>query len=122
MEPLQASWLVKACCILHNRCLDWGLRKIPPGQHIDPEHEAGIQKEAQQRFEEHNKGIDAENVPEGVDASDLGPTREGIARRDRYIYYRYGGARPATLDRVTRGRGRGARRGRGRGRGRGPQV
>ena len=40
MDPLQASWLVKACCVLHNRCLDWGIRKLKPGENRDPTMEA----------------------------------------------------------------------------------
>ena len=36
MDPLQASWLVKACCVLHNRCFEWGLHKLMPGQNQDP--------------------------------------------------------------------------------------
>ena len=57
MDPLQASWLVKACCVLHNRCLDWGIRKLKPGENRDPTMEADILVQAAERFRDANEGV-----------------------------------------------------------------
>ena len=63
MTPLNASWLVKACVVLHNRCLDWGLRKLRRSQNRDPEHEMNIQVRAHMRFTRYNLEITAEELP-----------------------------------------------------------
>ena len=114
--------------MLHNRCIDWGLRKLRRGQNRDPEHEMNIQVRAHMRFTRYNREITAEEVP---------------PERERYVFKNYGGPVPrggvhgrqrGVGDRAHgRGRGRGApadehvggpiraghvlRRGRGRGRG-----
>ena len=50
MEPLEASWLVRACVVLHNMCIDWGLQALKPEDSYDPEIELDIQQEAAKRF------------------------------------------------------------------------
>ena len=62
LPPLQASWIVKACCVLHNMCLDWGLRKLRPGQNKDPDHELDIRIEAQKLFNKHNPHLNPDNI------------------------------------------------------------
>ena len=121
MHPLEASWLVKACCILHNRCLDWGLRKLKPGQNRDPTNEMDILVEAAERFEKENGAIDNDDLPDDPSPrGNYGPTHAGVIRRQTYIHRNYGGPPPATGCRGRgRGRGRGGGRVRGRGRGQG---
>ena len=34
--PPSSILAVKACCVLHNRCFEWGLHKLKPGQNQDP--------------------------------------------------------------------------------------
>ena len=118
MPPLEALWLVKACCVLHNRCIDWGLRKLPPGKSPDPDHEKNIQKLARRRFNEANKR-EADNDDADDEEHGLIPRRDvtfdGIMRRKMYIHRNYGGPRPE-LPRVRRGNPSGRGRGRGRGR------
>ena len=142
MTPLNASWLVKACVVLHNRCIDWGLRKLRRGHNRDPEHEMNIQVRAHMRFTRYNREISAEEVP--PERERYGSTHDGIVRRARYVFKNYGGpvprggvqGRQRGVGDHARGRGRGCgapadervggpiragcvhRRGRGRGRGR----
>ena len=119
MDPLQASWLVKACCVLHNRCLDWGLHKLKPGQNCDPTMEVDILVEAAGRFQEANQGIEDDILPDDTPPRrNYGPTHAGVVRRQTYIHSNYGGPAPQNVGRGT-GRGRGRGRGHGRGRGRG---
>ena len=74
MDPLQASWLVKACCVLH-RCLDWGLRRLKPGKNRDPTMEADIHVKAAERYQEANEGIEADQLPDDP------PPEETMAQR-----------------------------------------
>ena len=76
MTPLHASLLVKACIVLHNRCIDWGLRKPNRGQNRDPEHEINIQVRAHMRFTMYNQEIAEENLPDGPER--YGTTNESI--------------------------------------------
>ena len=112
---------MKACCVLHNMCIDWGLRKLPPGQNQDPDHEREICIEAQRLFNKHNPGIDIDNIPqtEEIHHEDYGPTHRGLLRRRQYIYSHYGGPAPQYQlePRPPRRGGRGRGRGRGQGRG-----
>ena len=115
MTPLHASWLVKACIILHNRCIDWGLRKLKRGQNCNPEHEMNIQVRAHMHFTMYNREIAAEDLPD--EAERYGATNEGIVRRAQYVFKNYG--RPTPQQGVLgwqrgRGRGRGQEQGRGR--------
>ena len=50
MEPLEASWLVRACVVLHNMCIDWELQALKPEDSYDPEIELDIQQEAAKWF------------------------------------------------------------------------
>ena len=50
MEPLEAPWLVRACVVLHNMCIDWGLQALKPEDSYDPEIEQDIQEEAAKQF------------------------------------------------------------------------
>ena len=50
MEPLEASWLIRAYVVLHNLCLDWGLHAVKSKDCYDPEIEPKIQQEAAKRF------------------------------------------------------------------------
>ena len=125
MPPLEASWLVKACCVLHNRCFDWGLRKLRPGQNKDPDYENQIQTLARRRFLKYNRQ-DQEDMDDEDDhdvSLQRNITYDGIMKRKMYIHRNYGGPRPEVA-RVRRGRGRGARGGvcQARGRGRGQVV
>ena len=117
MTPLHASWLVKACIVLHNRCIDWGLRKLKRGQNRDPEREMDIQVRAHMRFTMYNQEIAEEDLPD--EAERYGAANEGIVRRAQYVFKNYGGPTPqqGVLGR-QRGPGRGRGRGQGRGRGR----
>ena len=114
MMPLHDSWLVKACIVLHNRCLDWGLRKLKRGQNYNPEHEMNIQVRAQMRFTMYNREIAAEDLPD--ESERYGATKEGIVRRAQYVFKNYGGPTP---QQGVLGRQRVLGRGRGQGRGRG---
>ena len=69
MDPLQASWLVKACCVLHNRCLDWGLRKLKPGENRDPTMEADILVQAAERFRDANEGVGEDDAQDAAAAA-----------------------------------------------------
>ena len=121
MDPLQASWLVKACCVLHNRCLDWGIRKLKPSENRDPTMEADILVQAAERFRDANEGVGDDDTHDAAAAAaprgNYGPTHGGVVRRQTYIHRNYGGPPPPTGG-GGRGRGRGHGRGRGRGRGR----
>ena len=77
MPPLEASCLVKACCVLHNRCLDWGLHRIRPGMNKDPQYENNIQALACQRFRvaNHRKFDEDDNN----DEEDNDPTQRWTA-------------------------------------------
>lgn len=114
MTPLKASWLIKACVVLHNRCLDWGLRKLKRGQNRDPEYEMNIQVRAHMRFTRYNRDIAQEQLP--PEPQRYGTTNEGIVRRAQYVFTNYGGQAPEVS---LRGR---PRSGRGRGRGRNRSV
>ena len=59
---------MKACCVLHNMCIDWGLRKLPPGQNKDPDHERDIRIDAQRLLNKHNPDIDIDRggLPRGL--------------------------------------------------------
>ena len=50
MDPLEASWLIRACAVLHNMCIDWGMQSLKPRDAHDPEIELQIQTEAANRF------------------------------------------------------------------------
>ena len=103
-------------------CLDWGLRKLRPGQNKDRDHELDIRVEAQKLFNKHNPNLNPDNLSqtEEVYQEDYGPTHLaiGLLRRRQYIYSQYGGPRPEyQLEPRPPGRGHGRGRGRGRGRG-----
>ena len=117
MTPLHASWLVKACIVLHNRCIDWGLRKLKRGQNRDLEHEMDIQVRAHMRFTMYNQEIAEEDLPD--EAERYGATNEGIVRRAQYVFKNYGGPTP---QQGVLGRQRGRVRRRGRGQGQGPSC
>ena len=121
MDPLQASWLLKACYVLHNHFLDWGLRKLKPSQNRDPTMEADILVEATERFQQENEGIQDDDLPDDPPPrANYGPTHAGVVRRQSYIHRNYGGPAPAKVGGGRdRGCGRGCCRGRGCGRGRG---
>ena len=106
--------------VLHNMCLDWGLRKLRPGQNKDPDHELDIRVEAQKLFNKHNPHLNPDNLTqtEEVYQEDYGPTHLGLLCRRQYIYSQYGGPHPE-YQLEPRPPGRGLGRGRGRGRGRG---
>ena len=108
--------------MLHNRCLDWGLRKLKPGQNRDPDIEMLIRVNAHSRFTRQNRHLAEEGQLGDEEAPENhGPTAAGIFRRNHYIHRNYVGDPPAPLP--VRGRGcgcgRGCGRGGGRGRGRG---
>ena len=87
MPPLEASWLVKACCVLHNRCIDWELRRMRPGKNKDPEHENKIQKLARRRFLAANQQLvdsDDDGDHDATQAREV--TLDGILRRKLYIH------------------------------------
>ena len=50
MEPLEASWLIRACVVLHNMCIDWGLQALKPEDSYDPEIKLDIQQEVAKQF------------------------------------------------------------------------
>ena len=50
MDPLEASWLIRACAVLHNMCIDWGMLSLKPWDAHNPEIELRIQTEAANRF------------------------------------------------------------------------
>lgn len=110
MTPLHASWLVKACCVLHNRCIDWKLRKLRPGQNRDPDLEMEIRVRALSRFRRNNRHIlTGEFTANPESEYQPGSTPEGVYRRQLIIQKRYGGPPPvARLPREAR-RGRGGR-------------
>ena len=80
MDPLQVSWLVKACCVLHNHCLDWGLRKLKPRQNIDPTVEADILVKTAERRSKSGKKDDQLNE-DAPPRGNYGPTHVGVVRR-----------------------------------------
>ena len=104
MEPLEASWLVRACVVLHNMCIDWGLQALKPEDSYDPEIELDIQQEAAKR---PSRKRDREEY------------LAGVRRRNDIFHNHFGGPQPKGAAfpgrRGGRGRGRGARRGAGRG-------
>ena len=120
MEPLEASWLVRACVVLHNMCIDWGLQALKPEDSYDPEIELDIQQEAAKRF--------LRSLKQNRDRSVLEVRRRkrdreeylaGVCRRNDIFHNHFGGPQPKGAAfpgrRGGRGRGRGARRGAGRG-------
>ena len=106
--------------MLQNRCLDWGLRKLKPGQNRDPDIEMLIRVNAHSRFTRQNRHLAEERQLGDEEAPENhGPTAAGIFRRDQYIHRNYGGDPPAPLPVRGRGYGRGHGRGRGRVQGQG---
>ena len=104
---------------MHNRCLDWGLRKLKPGENCDPTYEMDILVEAAEHFEKENGAIDDNEIPDDPPPRrNYGPTHAGVIRRQSYIHRNYGGP-PPTTGCCGRGRGRGRGGGRARGRGHG---
>ena len=92
MPPLEASWLVKACCVLHNRCIDWGLRRMRPGKNKDPEHENKIQNLAHRRFLTANqREVDSDDDGDHDVTQVREVALEGIQRCKLYIHKNYGG-------------------------------
>ena len=103
MEPLEASWLVRACVVLHNMCIDWGLQALKPEDSYDPEIELDVQQEAAKRF--------LRSLKQNRDRS--------VLEVNDIFHNHFGGPQPQGAAfpgcRGGRGRGRGARRGAGRG-------
>ena len=119
MDPQQASWLVKACCgiVLHNWCLDLGIRKLKPGENRDPTMEAEILIEEAERFRDANEGVGDDDSPAAAAPRvNCGPTYASVVRRLTYVHRNYGGPPPPN---GGGGKGRGPGHGCGRGRGRG---
>ena len=50
MDPLEASWLIRACAVLHNMCIVVGMQSLKPRDAHDPEIEIKIMTEAANRF------------------------------------------------------------------------
>ena len=50
LESLEASWLIQACVVLHNMCIEWGLQALKPKDSHDPEIELKIQQEVVKQF------------------------------------------------------------------------
>ena len=88
LPPLQAGWIVKAFCMLHNMCIDWGLRKLHPRQNNEPYHERDIHINGQRLFNKHNPDIDIVNIPKTEEAyhEDYGPTQRGLLCCQEYIW------------------------------------
>ena len=110
MDPLPASWLTEACCVLHNLCIDWGVRELRSGENKDPEIEQLIQEEAGLRFARAmRRAATARNQPSApVRERNTRRLIEGQVKRARYIYFNYGGPRPTI--RVPRQRAQGRQR------------
>ena len=111
MTPLRASWLVKACGVLHNRCIDWGLRNMRRGQNRDPEHKMNIQVWALMQFNRYNQEIREDKLPS--ERQSYGSTHKGIVRPAQYVFKNYGG--PVPSGGVHRRQREGCRRGHGHG-------
>ena len=120
MEPLEASWLVRACVVLHNMCIDWGLQALKPEDSYDPEIELDIQQVAAKRL--------LRSLKENRDRSVLEVrhrkwNREEylaeVGRRNNIFHNNFGGPQPQGEafpgHRGGRGSVRGARRGASRG-------
>ena len=79
MTLLHASWLVKACVVLHNSCIDWGLRKLKRGQNHDSDHEMNIQVRVHMCFTQYNQKIAEDDLLE--ERETYGSTHVGSVRR-----------------------------------------
>ena len=91
MEPLEASWLVWACVVLHN----WGLQALKPEDSFDPEIEQEIHQETAKQFlrllkqnrdrsvlEVHRRKRDREEY------------LTGVRRRNRIFHHQFSGPQP----------------------------
>ena len=92
MEPLQASWLFVACCVLHNLCVDWGVSKLSRLYNQDPNIEREIQRTARRRFRRAVRNISEDDVPSVPPRTPTGSNyQEGLAKRVEVMFRYFGG-------------------------------
>ena len=100
MDPLEASHLIVACCVLHNMCIEWGISELSPMNNEDPDLEKRIQLDALSSFVEsrryilHNKIPKQQRVP--LNKSNY---LRGSYRRNMIIHRYDGGPAPPRLPR-----------------------
>ena len=113
MDPLEASWLIRACAVLHNMCIDWGMQSLKPRDAHDPEIELKIQTEATNRF---LRALRAARNRNGPHVKHLQRKRDdyiaGLNKRNPILQTYFGGPRVEPIIPKRWGCGRGRRRGR----------
>ena len=100
MDPLEASYLVVACCVLHNMCIEWGVSELSPMNNADPDLEVQIQIDALSSFLEARKDILQNRVPKKHRVpKDKSNHVKGNYRRQMIIHRYHGGPAPMRLPR-----------------------
>ena len=95
MEPLEVSWLIRACVVLHNLCLDWGLQAVKPKDCYDPEIELEIQQEAAKRFlRALQQNRDRSVLEVRHRKRDMADYLAGLRRRNLIYHQYFGGPEP----------------------------
>ena len=102
MEPLEASYLVVACCVLHNMCIEWGVSELSPMNNEDPDLEVKIQLNALSSFLEARQHIIANRVPrEHRVPKNMSNSVQGNYRRQMIIHRYHGGPAPDRLPKTS---------------------
>ena len=122
MEPLEASWLIRACVVLYNMCIDWGLQALKPEDSYDPEIELEIQQKSK-RFLRFLRSLKQNRDRSVLEVRRRKRDQEqyltGVRRRNDIFHNQFGGPQPQAAafpgHKGGRGRSRGARRGAGMG-------
>ena len=107
MAPLQASWLVTACSVLHNLCLDWGVSELSPSNNADPDKEADIRLRSYARMLRARRLVSRDQIPvPRRHPTTTSAYQLGLKRRARIMWRSYGGPSPTQAVLAQRRRSR----------------